>query len=407
MKRPVRETVTPQVMEKTVWAGTHHGSFAAGAESMKVLAETPLSAKQVRRITTLIGADRVAERRAQVAEFTEKTLMERTTPKPGVAPPPVGVLMLDNGTHQRRDHFGEPGQKTHWKQETGGLALSMTSDVHEHDPNPEFPDWLFAKDVVAEIANLAQRRDVPDDAATDDEGSTGEDESPLAPDGKAGFEWTPTIVSREVIASTEGTETARHLEWVAWEHGITAAPRQAFVGDGASSIWAIHQQYFSQMTPILDLMHALSYAYRAAAALDEPGLYPRWATAIWQGRVREVLAELATHQQRLGPPPQDASADDPRQRVARAITYYTNHQSRMNYPEYRRLGLPITSSLMESTIKQLSRRVKGTEKFWTRPHVEALLQLRADFLSDSRPLEGFWKRWQQKLTGANRYRTQA
>ena len=100
------------------------------------------------------------------------------------------------------------------------------------------------------------------------------------------------------------------------------------------------------MTPIVDLMHALSYAYRAAAVLNEEGLYCRWATAIWQGRVREVLAELQTHQDRLGLPPQDVSADDPRQRVGRAITYYTNHQSRMNYPEYRRLGLPITSSLM-------------------------------------------------------------
>jgi hypothetical protein len=390
-------------MEKTVWAGTHHGSFLAAAASLKVLAETRLSAKQVRRITTLIGEDRVAERRAQVTEFTEKPLMERTMPKPGVAPPKVGVLMLDNGTHQRRDHFGEPGKQTHWKQETGGLALSMTSEVRECDPCPDFPVWLFDSDVVAEIASLAQRRETPENAGMAGE-TTGEDKSPLDPQGKAGFEWTPTVVSREVIASTEGTEIARHLEWVAWEHGITAAPRQAFVADGASSIWAIHKQYFSQMTPILDLMHALSYAYRAAAVLDEAGLYRRWAEAIWQGRVGDALAELQTHQQHLGLPPQDASADDPRQRVARAITYYTHHQSRMNYPEYRRLGLPITSSLMESTIKQLSHRVKGTEKFWTKPHAEAILQLRADFLSDSQPLHGFWKRWQQKITGINRYR---
>lgn len=68
--------------------------------------------------------------------------MERTTAKPGVEPPEVGVLMLDNGTHQRRDHFGTPDRKTHWKQETGGLALSMTSEVHQSDPAPDFPDWL-------------------------------------------------------------------------------------------------------------------------------------------------------------------------------------------------------------------------------------------------------------------------
>ena len=370
---------------------------------MKVLAEQSLSPKQVRRITTYVGEDRVAERREQVAAFTKKTLIERTTAKPGVEPPEVGVLMLDNGTHQRRDHFGEPGKKTHWKQETGGLALSMTSEVHEHDPCPEFPEWLFAADVVCEIANLGGRPETQEK-----EGDvTSEDESLLDCEEQAGFEWTPELVSREVIASTEGTEVARHLEWIAWEHGITSAPRQAFVADGASSIWAIHKKYFGQMTPILDLMHALSYAWRAAAVLDEEDLYRRWAKAIWQGRVREVLAELKMHQERLGVPPQDASADDPRQRIARALTYYTNHQSRMHYPEYRRLGLPITSSLMESTIKQISQRVKGTEKFWNKPTADAILQLRADFLSDSQPLQKFWIRWQQKITGINRYRTSA
>lgn len=393
------------MIKKAVWAGTRHASFAAAAESMEELAECPVSAKQVRRITTQVGEDRVAERREQVAAFTNKTLMARTTARPDVEPLQLGVLMLDNGTHQRRDHFGEKDAKTHWKQETGGLALSMSSDVHEQDPCPEFPEWLFDGEVVAEIASLAQRRETPE--KTEKTSSESGEDSPLDPDGQAGFDWTPTLLAREVIASTEGTDIARHLEWVAWEHGITAAKRQAFVADGASWIWAIHKTYFSRMTGILDLMHALSYAYRAAAALAEDGLYRRWAKAIWQGRVRDVLAELQTHQQRLGLPPQDTSADDPRQRVARAITYYTNHQTRMNYPEYRRLGLPITSSLMESTIKQLNQRVKGTEKYWNRPTAEAILQLRADVLSDSKPLQGFWNRWLNGISGMNRYRVSA
>lgn len=267
--------------------------------------------------------------------------------------------MLDNGTHQRRDHFGEKRRKTHWKQETGGLALSMTSEVHAEDPCPEFPKWLFQSEVVAEIASLAQ----PEKTLENKDDSL-EEESLLETQDRAGFEWTPQVLSREVIASTDGTEVAHHLEWVAWEHGITAAKRQAFVSDGASGIWSIHKKHFSQMIPILDLLHALSYAHRAAAGIDQPELYRRWAMAIWQGCVGEVIEELKQHQARIGPPPPEASADDPRQRIHRALTYYTNNQSRMNYPEYRRLGLPITSSLMESTIKELSRRVKGTEKFW-------------------------------------------
>jgi len=42
----------------------------------------------------------------------------------------------------------------------------------------------------------------------------------------------------------------------------------------------------------------------------------------------------------------------------------TNNRQRMDYPEYRRLGLPISSAPVESTIKQMNRRVKGSEKFW-------------------------------------------
>lgn len=40
----------------------------------------------------------------------------------------------------------------------------------------------------------------------------------------------------------------------------------------------------------------------------------------------------------------------------------TNNCARMDYPEYRRLSLPISRALVESTIKQLTRRVKGREK---------------------------------------------
>ncbi len=68
-----------------------------------------------------------------------------------------------------------------------------------------------------------------------------------------------------------------------------------------------------------------------------------------------------------------------------------------------RVGLPLTSSHIESTIKQINRRVKGTEKFWSQPTSEAVLQLRADYLSDSAPLDSFWLRHQARQTGVNAY----
>ena len=42
---------------------------------------------------------------------------------------------------------------------------------------------------------------------------------------------------------------------------------------------------------------------------------------------------------------------DPREILRTSCVYYENHADRMDYPSYRRLGFPLTSSLIESTVK--------------------------------------------------------
>jgi hypothetical protein len=76
----------------------------------------------------------------------------------------------------------------------------------------------------------------------------------------------------------------------------------------------------------------------------------------------------------------------------------------MNYPDYRKQGLAITSCHIESTIKQLNYRVKGSEMFWSEDGAEALLQLSADLLSDSCPLDTFWTRRTERMTGCRNYK---
>ncbi|MCA9052525.1 MAG: hypothetical protein KDA75_01755 [Planctomycetaceae bacterium] len=175
------------------------------------------------------------------------------------------------------------------------------------------------------------------------------------------------------------------------------------------------------MTGILDLMHALSYACCAARAWDDPGVYRRFAERTWPGRVDEVVAACHDRLTQLGltqlgltqlgltqlggPPPDHTAASDPRHALADVIRYDTHHRERMHYPAYRRQGLPLTSSHIESTIKQINARVKGTEKFWCRDHADALLQLRANLLSQSQLLTSFWTRWRSNPTGANHYRS--
>ena len=60
---------------------------------------------------------------------------------------------------------------------------------------------------------------------------------------------------------------------------------------------------------------------------------------------------------------------------------------------------------MESTVKQVNYRVKGSEKFWARHGGGALLQLRGDQLSDTAPLDIYWLRRPKLATGTRSYAT--
>ena len=74
----------------------------------------------------------------------------------------------------------------------------------------------------------------------------------------------------------------------------------------------------------------------------------------------------------------------------------------MNYPEYRRRGFSITSAVMESSVKQINQRAKGTEKFWSGGGAEAILTLRADYLGD-RALRAYWQSTQRDADGFRAY----
>ena len=366
---------------------------------MRELAGVPISLRRIRRAVSQVGDERVAEREAAVERFKEMDLPKQQVGSTAVDPPQIAVTAMDGGRYQRRDHFGEkdrPAREKHWREDKVGCLLSMSGDMHQSDPTPQLPEWLATSSAVAELAKMAEKQGVSDVSEPIQNQPTETPDEVSYP--------SPKLVSREVVASgAEAESFGWQLAARAWQRGFPSAERQAFVADGAHANWTIQRKHFSHATPILDLMHALSYAFSAALAVSEKDVYRRWAGWIWGGEVDRVIAALRERQLQIGKPPAEASATDPRERVDRALTYYEYHRLRMNYPEYRRLGLPLTSSHIESTIKQINRRVKGTEKFWSQTTSEAVLQLRADYLSDSAPLDSFWLRHQARQTGSNAY----
>jgi hypothetical protein len=90
--------------------------------------------------------------------------------------------------------------------------------------------------------------------------------------------------------------------------------------------------------------------------------------------------------------------------VFESLRYLQNNADKMRYDLYRRHGLPIMTSAVESVIKMINRRVKGSEKFWSDPGAEAILQLRADYLSETEPMSRFWLAREAKASSGRPYR---
>jgi len=220
----------------------------------------------------------------------------------------------------------------------------------------------------------------------------------------------PEVLVRSVVATREGIDAfGKRLVAAAHARGFNAAKRKAFVADGLATNWSVHRQHFSHYTPILDFTHAVCYVYAAALAGQSLGngwrKYCQWAQWLWEGAIDQLIAAVKARSEELGPPP-DGDETSSAAVVARTLGYLGNQRPRMKYDEYRKLGLPTTSSHIESTIKQINRRVKGTEKFWPQG-AKPLLGLVAEHLSETSNLACFWQSRRNRLQPMRCYQTTA
>lgn len=416
-----RGELSPSLQRKVVRAGTKNTSFAKGSEDLLDYLQLRVCPKQVERLTRRVGQQRCARRDLEVERYLSLPLAQRKGKPEGVVPPDLAVVGVDGGRLQVRpaaapaaagsDEELPPDEKDrgkHWREDKIGLLMTMTSAARADDPCPAVPAAFVDPTRIAKLARqLRTKRAARQEAA--EEAPAPEEAAAALGEAAAAGQWSPPQVQQRHLSATRRPWAALGpmVAALAWRHGFYRAPRQAFVGDGADNVWAVWRDHFSSFVPILDIIHAISYLFASATAgrpfAEGWACYVRWMSWAWQGEVQKVVAELAQRQAELGVPPEGEGETHPARVVNTALGYLQKHKDKMRYPEYRRQGLPITSSYVESAVKQFNYRLKGTEKFWSEAGAEAVLQLRADYLGSDGAVAAFWQDRQENATGLRRY----
>lgn len=161
------------------------------------------------------------------------------------------------------------------------------------------------------------------------------------------------------------------------------------VTDGERALQRRVAASFAGVTLVLDLLHVTEKLWRAAHALHKEGspeaqafVYER-AERILNGQVSQVvkgLRQMVTKRRLTG-----TKAETLRSVAA----YFYANRERMRYDLYLAKGWPIASGSVEGACKNLVRdRFERSGMRWSPPMAEALLQLRATYLSGD--LDEYW-----------------
>jgi hypothetical protein len=414
-QRPVlgldQRSYSPAVLDKIVSANAEHKSAYKAQKMLRKLAEVSVSVPEIMDLSGMIGQELYEHLEQQAAAHAEQCLQpEHAEPPRVVAVSPDGGRIMTRAEGKRGVHDQA------WKETKNACLLTMSSTPSDEDPHPELPacfsDRRYVEQLVREVHSSVSYSEKSEELPAISQVSEAVSATPAVSlvRGKAALRskkpWRPERLVRTCVSSMVSSDDFGPLVAAeAQRRGFYQAVRRAFLGDGQAWNWTLYATYFSDFVAITDFVHPLGYVYDAAQVLspDDPWpLYLRATTACWQGRVVDVLSELRAWEA-AHPTLSDEklAEDDPRSIVRTTVTYLENNQARMDYPAYRRQGLPVSTSMIESLIKEINYRVKGTEKFWNRPQgAEQILQIRAAALCDDDRLS----QWILNRPGSEFYR---
>jgi len=364
--------------------------------ALEVVGEIAISARQINNLVNEVGQEMAANRDARTAQYVNEPLPRQ--PTAADVQPELAAVFFDGGRMRTREpDQGRGVHQPHWRETKNAGFHRMKSETFDQDPQPELPDCFrneaYVEKLVKGLKNL-KNEGREEELEVEESSPTHTALKEASPQEAAS--WQPETLFRTCVSSLASSEEfGPMMAAEADSRGLFTAKKKAFLGDGQGYNWSIQQRWFPDFVPIADFVHAVEYIYTAAKTVHAEASsrwrqYLEWARACWKGDVAKVVADLGVWQSRIGivPEGEKLPESDPRKIIHSVTTYLSNNGGRMDYPRYRRQGLPVTSSLAESLVKQISKRVKGTEKFWNDgPSGEAILQLRAAVISDGDRLQ--------------------
>jgi len=418
--------LTPQLVMKITIAGVKDRSEVEAARTMEDIGGVKVSPKTVERVLHDVGQEIT-----QLRNCPPSRLSRTLVPKAPADAPQCVMVSADGGRMMTRTSGQGPGVHDHrWRETKNATFERLTSQTYDEDPHPDLPECFLDPDHVAKLAESASLEvttealdelqtfeealaDQADEAENYSLHATLSQSPEITPEGidencklqeprdaSSDDRWQPqrlfrTCLSSLVCSATFGLAMAREAS----RRRFGEAIHKAFVADGLGWNWSIWRKYFRDYTPILDFVHVVEYLYQAACAAGGGDAmswsrYVRWSRWCWQSRVQDVLAEMRALLTAAGIDPDSKVGDGPLSALHTTYRYLTNNASRMDYVAYRKKGLPVTSAVMESLVKQIHQRVKGTEMYWndSQRGGEGIVQLRSSYLCDDDRLRHYLRR---------------
>ncbi len=194
----------------------------------------------------------------------------------------------------------------------------------------------------------------------------------------------PKRLVHSVLASRKSAEDfGPMMHQAAWDRNFLGAKPPGFLGRRpAGELDDPRRRHFACFTPILDFVHALSYVFarpsrgvprpRGRRSIGDMDLKPSG-----RGRSQRFCPSWKNVPRLWDRRRFECADSDPRKLVFESLRYLKNNTDRMRYDDFTvaKVCQLRDRAAVESAIKMINKRVKGSEKFWSEPGAEAILQL--------------------------------